>query len=594
MKYLFGYINSEEHTKAPSITHERNVIFNRKLNETNIFAASNCSKTLQIRLENKVYFFYGRIKNLNANCPEDLRKITDGFNNKDFLCRLDGAFAACIYDLDKKKLFIKTDNFGQVPIYFFIKDNKFIFSTDTKYIFDAGINKEVDKVKVAEYLQFIHYSTRRTYFKKIYKIASKELIIVDFSNKYNLTRSLYEIDGKSKNNESNKVYSYLKKSFDVNYENNKSKGIFLSGGIDSSSVLSILHDIYHNQTINSYSFTFPFKNKSLEQKSSEKKLIDALTKNFNTKHIEFDGTNKDPFEYIDLSLSLTNTPSFFTNIYLFIDILEKARNNNIDILYSGIGGDTVISWGYESLRENFVKLKLIQLGRQIYQLARTRKVKISLIVKRIIYQEIIFEKFKNINVKFLRFFGFFVGVKDFIEKDLVTTSNLLKKISIFTPLNAKKYHKYAINAPDHELNNEILFHIFNHYDIEHVAPFYNLELINFCIAVHHEEKILNGIERAYFREALEGFIPELIRNNQKKANIGISFFLNFVKYGKDVVSKQLKNPHPDLNKYVELKKIYKKLYILNLKDENEILSSSKEIIDMYLVYVLNEWLKKNF
>lgn len=592
MKYLFGYIGSNINSKDIKKNYENKVILDKKLSKTDIFASSNCQKTLLIKLDNKIYLFYGTIKNFDVKNSLDLKNFLKGVSDKIFLSSLDGKFVACIFDINKQKLYIKTDNFGQVPIYFYIKNSKFIFSTDFKYIFDTGIKKEVDKIKVAEYLQFMHYSTNRTYFKEINKLSSKELVILDFSNKYKILRNIYKIENKSKTNDGSEVYSYLKKSFDNN--NIKPKGIFLSGGIDSSSVLSIIDQFYPDQKINSYSFIFPFKTKSLETKSCEKVRINELTKSFRTKHLELDGTKKNPFHYIDLTLSLTNTPSFFTNMYIFIDILETAKIDNIDILYSGVGGDTVISWGYESIRENFVKLKFIKFSKQIYQLSKTRNLKISLIIKRILYQELLLEKLKNINIKILEFFGIVAGVKDFIQKDLVVRSNLVKKISFNMPLNAKKYHQYIVNAPDHELNNEILYHIFNFYDVSHVAPFYDLELAKYCIAVNHEKKILNGIERSYFREALQGFIPDLIRENQTKANIGISFLLNFVHYGKDIVSKQLFNPHPYLKRYVKLKLIHKKFYIFDLEDEKQILKNTDQILDLYLVYVLNKWLRLNF
>ena len=93
--------------------------------------------------------------------------------------------------------------------------------------------------------------------------------------------------------------------------------------------------------------------------------------------------------------------------------------------------------------------------------------------------------------------------KEFLE----THSNKYKTVSV-PPFNARKYHEYIVNAPDHQNINELIFSFFNDNGIEHIAPFYNEFMINKCLNTSPYLKLKNGLERYYFRNSMKDIVQK--------------------------------------------------------------------------------------
>ena len=57
-------------------------------------------------------------------------------------------------------------------------------------------------------------------------------------------------------------------------------------------------------------------------------------------------------------------------------------------LFSGIGGDTTVSWGYESLRERLFKLRLFDFYKELNLLSKNKKVSRKTILKHILFDDL--------------------------------------------------------------------------------------------------------------------------------------------------------------------------------------------------------------
>ena len=87
-------------------------------------------ENLTIYFEGEIYKSEEYEKNNIAEILKDLY-IKYSFN---FVSKLDGVFAFCIYDKIKDLYFCSRDRFGNIPFYYHIKNEKFIFSTSIKDI----------------------------------------------------------------------------------------------------------------------------------------------------------------------------------------------------------------------------------------------------------------------------------------------------------------------------------------------------------------------------------------------------------------------------------------------------------------------------
>ena len=147
----------------------------------------------------------------------------------------------------------------------------------------------------------------------------------------------------------------------------KKIGSKLSGGIDSSSITSILCSETQNKIV-SYSGIFTNLNKKDFELTDERKYMDSVIEKYNIepRFVDIDTQKINPLAYLDDSNYSEVTPH--ANRYFEIIILEAAKKDNIDVLFDGFDGDSVLSYGYEYLNElgkNFNLITLINESKSI-------------------------------------------------------------------------------------------------------------------------------------------------------------------------------------------------------------------------------------
>lgn len=509
-----------------------------------------------------------------------------------FLSNIHGKFLLIIIDLNENRSFYKTDKFGLVPLYYFSNNKNFIFGTNIDNIINLIGKDTIDDIKVSEFLQLSNCSPERTFFSSIKKLNSKNTMIVDHSKCNRITFKKDIIKSTRKNDDGKEVFNIFQSMHNFNYLSNiNNVGLIFSGGIDSSATLAALKNVNKNLNVYSMSFTYPFRKKKLRERSCENDKQKNLSKVFNTFHIEIPSDQINPFDHIEKNFKAFNQPIFFPNSYIFHESCAKAKSKNLKYLFSGVGGDSIVSWGYESLRDSFFKFRFTEVQKNISKLAKIRNIS-----KKNIIQYVFLSFYKEKIIYFINncfgFMGIHFRVNSILKKKFVKNTKIYKKNNLNLPLTASKYHEHVINAHDHEINNEKVFHIFNFYEIEHEMPFYNEQLANYCLNTKSKYKLKNGIERFYFRKSLEGYLDKKIIYDQSKADLSTSFLLNFVKKGQYVVENEINHLHLYLDKILEKDSIESLLRIFDAPTK-DILKKEGDIINLYNIYVLNVWLKNN-
>ena len=98
----------------------------------------------------------------------------------EFLELLNGAFSFCIYDSKKDRFFCARDRYGKKPFYYYIKENKFIFSSMIKPIINIlGFTPKLHKVALSQYLQFFVPLAPNTFYTDIYKLDSASYLLYE-------------------------------------------------------------------------------------------------------------------------------------------------------------------------------------------------------------------------------------------------------------------------------------------------------------------------------------------------------------------------------------------------------------------------------
>jgi asparagine synthase (glutamine-hydrolysing) len=161
------------------------------------------------------------------------------------LDRLNGQFAFAIWDSRKKQLFLARDRLGIKPLYYSSLNGRFLFGSEIKSLLAAGITKcEIDVEALHCYLTFLWSPDPITMFKNIYKLPPGHYLILKdgaLSIRQYWELRFEELNGYSEDYWEGKILEGLMKATQSQMISDVPLGAFLSGGIDSSAILALMH-----------------------------------------------------------------------------------------------------------------------------------------------------------------------------------------------------------------------------------------------------------------------------------------------------------------------------------------------------------------
>ena len=536
-----------------------------------------------IRIENK-----NKVAGLES-CNEDISdqdlvlKLYLRYG-KEFVKKITGAFAFIIHDRRKKILLLFRDNFGQKNIYFSEQNNYFYAASSINSIFENSIvRKEMNIERVRDFIAHTHSSSSETFFKNIFNLEPAKSLELCESN----IKIISYVPKKT--NTSKDIKQLFFQAIDA--AKDKNFGCMLSGGLDSSSI-SIASQMLNKESLNVFSIVFP-ESKSAEKNSADEEEYSTEVAHFyNMNHEKIAITNFNFIEDIKKNIEYYDEPYMATNTYIYEKTFEQAQKKGIKIMLDGTDGDSVISHGTEIFRyygERFQIRKLLHEKRafdhQHNKKFSVLKTILSFVIKPKVPKSIlrIYKRIRNQD--------FFVLQNNLLHKnfkknlkDLYSSVDDIYEIHLpFKNFSEKAHYQMVYRSHWHEVFN-ILNTIGKKYGIEVRYPFFNQDLVDFCINTSVDKKIKNGVTRYYFREGLKNILPKKIYQRQTKSDLSPLFLKHFMKLDKNYVEKVFFNKNSPIYNLINQKTIRK---LLDSENPNKNLSS------IYTFFSLYEWMKKN-
>ena len=206
---------------------------------------------LKSELKNKGYIFK------TQSDTEVLIKVLD-FWGESGIKKLEGMWSFFFYDDTKKKGILCRDRFGEKPLFYYHKNNEFIFSSETKTL-EEILNRKlsINQDKISQFLKNgyrILHKNNSTFFKEIIKFPSGCYFI--FQNNEIIKKNYWKI--KYQKNEDSEITSFKKikeclfKAIEIRLRSDFPIAFFLSGGIDSNS-LAFIAKKYFNYDVSTFS-----------------------------------------------------------------------------------------------------------------------------------------------------------------------------------------------------------------------------------------------------------------------------------------------------------------------------------------------------
>lgn len=259
---------------------------------------------------------------------------------EDFVKKLLGMFAIAVWDRSQQTIILARDRLGIKPLCYYLNNEKLLFSSEIKSILIEGtIERKICLQSLDYYFTFGYIHAPHSIFESIKKLLPGYILICKRGKTY--IKQYWDISYEGHQRSSEKYYEecileLLYKSVKRMLMSDVPLGAFLSGGIDSSTVVGVMSQLM-DQPVKTFSIGF--------EETEYNELSDArrVAQHFNTQHTEMiikpnaiELLPKLVWAYDEPFADPSAVPTYY---------VSKLAREQVTVALSGDGGDELFG-GY--------------------------------------------------------------------------------------------------------------------------------------------------------------------------------------------------------------------------------------------------------
>jgi asparagine synthase (glutamine-hydrolysing) len=251
-------------------------------------------------------------------------------------------FASALRDSIRKRLYIARDRFGKKPLYYAIVNDVFLFGSELKTILQyEGIRRDLDNEAVDFYFTFMYVPSPHSIFKGIrklppatYGVYEKGMLAV---NRY-WDYSLHPDASLTEDWLVEQLYVSLQDAVRVRMRSDVPLGAFLSGGIDSSTVVALMSKL-SDQPVKAVSIGFDNEESEVPYDRKVAEFLDVDHREYNVTPGAFEILPKLIWHFDEPFADHSMIPTYY---------LSEVTRRDVTVALSGDGGDELFM-GYPYL-----------------------------------------------------------------------------------------------------------------------------------------------------------------------------------------------------------------------------------------------------
>lgn len=419
---------------------------------------------------------------------------------------LDGMFAFAIWDSRNKNLFIARDNIGIKPLYYYFNNGKLIFASEIKAILNHKIPREINHTCLTNFLNLRFSPGDKTIFSNIKKLPPGHSLNY---NKSGLRIKNYWKFPKlsSKNNPSvKKVDSLINKAVEKRLLADVPVGVFLSGGLDSSTIVAHMSKL--TDKIKTFAVGF-------DKEINETEYARIISNHFETDHKDII-LDKEIVSFLPKVVWHLDEP-LSDPAALPTYLLCKEVSKNVKVALSGEGGDEVFG-GYSSFNySNYIeKLNKIPytVRKRFAPLLSKASTKANYPYKQMLGVTSEILNSKSLRESYEKLFYLPFGKKELEFLRGKSQKQVLEKYLKNNQLKDAAIHFYFKEwLPNDLLMKVDKMSMANSLEVR--VPFLDLKLISYFSGLNHKYKK----NRFLFRKSIKEILPKKILKRKKQGFI---------------------------------------------------------------------------
>lgn len=505
--------------------------------ETNVNLGYNDKKAVNYTFQRTTYTIAlnGKIYNINE-LKEVLSKNGFTFENDcdtkillksyihfgyDIVKYLNGVFAFAIWDSEKKELFMARDHFGIKPFFYTLKNQNFIFGSKIKSLLGhPDVSAIVDDYGIYELFGIgPAHTPGLTPFKDIFELKPGYFAVFDRNGlkmeQYFKLETKPHLDNFDETCE--KIHFYLDDSISSQLVSDKSLGMMLSGGLDSS-IITAYASKHLGNNLRTFSVDYidndiNFK-KSDFQPDSDNAFIKLMVEKFGCNHTKILLDTPELAKTLSNAMIARDVPGMAdvdSSLYLFCKEIKK----DVDVVLSGECSDEIFAGYPWFFRDDALKSNTFPWSIAI---SERQKLLNPSIDKKINLKEYIDCRYNQT-----------LNEIEFLESDSADTIEK-RKISYLT-LNW--WMQTLLDRSDRMSMAS---------GLEVRVPFCDYRLVQYMWNVPWEMKALDGREKGLLRHVVKDILPSEIVE-RKKSPYPKTHNPTYLKAVKKELSSILENPN---------------------------------------------------
>ncbi|HVZ41092.1 MAG TPA: asparagine synthase-related protein [Candidatus Kapabacteria bacterium] len=470
----------------------------------------------------------------NLGCRHEMGGLTDGelvlraYERWGERCvhYLQGDFAFVLWDPERDGFFCARDRVGVKPFYYHHGSGLFAAASEIRALLvHPAVTAQPDDLWIGDYLAGLFTETDATFYSDIRRLMPAHTMRVDASGlqieRYARFDPEREVRCASDADYAEAFAERFTRAVGDRMRSALPVGAALSGGLDSSSVACVARSVRQaegGEPLATFSAIF-----TDVPQSDESRYIDAVIRSGGFAPNFVRGDLGDPLAPV--LLDALDYPFFAPNLFLHAELFAAAHNAGIGVWLDGLDGDTTVSHGTARLAELAASLRIAELWHESGALAdRLGHGSRARTLRRAVINPLLRAPLS----RGLARIGRRSPLNDAaIDRAFAAGIRLEERYRAVAELPAprtlREDHYRRLTWGMHSFVLELLDQLAAHSGIEPRYPFYDWELMNFCLALPPEQKLQDGWGRIVLRRAMQGVLPHEVQWRTGKGNPGANF-----------------------------------------------------------------------
>ncbi|OGM91140.1 asparagine synthase (glutamine-hydrolyzing) [Candidatus Wolfebacteria bacterium RIFCSPLOWO2_01_FULL_38_11] len=496
---------------------------------------------------------------------------------ENFVKHLPGMFAFALWDDKNKKLICARDRFGEKPLYYALgKNGEFIFASEIKAILASDLIKpKLNKKSLIHYLKRLYVHPYSAIYENIYVLPPAHFLIyqnkkIKINRYWQMPELNYQITFDEAIEKFKKLlFEAVKKQLVTDVP----VGAFLSGGLDSSTIVAIASQ--YKKNLNTFSFGFG-------EWINELPYALEIARKYKTNHTELTPEKADLGELLIKMQEIYDEP-FADSSNIPTYLLAKTARQYTKVVLTGDGGDEMLG-GYGWYKPFlFMNEKNSDLWRSEFVRFIARAIR-RLSSSQLLMNKVLGARFQENSCSV---------IEAHLSQNIIFNDNEIKALGLEIQ-DKNEFYKPSwklVNSLDDimrfDIENYMAGDILTKIDrasmangLELRAPFLDVDFASFCLSLPFQLKVSKDNDKIILRQAVSNLWTASIRKRSKQGFGGpVNKWLSQDKSLKTLKENYLNNPK---------RKIFD---LISFKNTREIIKKNK--YKTWTLLVLSLWMEKH-